>query len=104
MQILKIAKQIIKDFIVNPFWKNWSVLLLIGMILGLNFLLWYTFVLKIKENPNPFILVSGLTVLNIILANYLWNKEKLASFYLLIIILTIAAFMMAFIKYMGVII
>jgi len=96
--ILKVLKQILKDFFINPFWKSWWVLALIVLSLAINGYLWYFYFLKIKENPMPFIFSSGLILLNLILANYLWNRERLASYFLLTVALFVQLLMLIFIK------
>lgn len=101
--ILNVLKQVLKDFFINPFWRNWGVLAFVFLSVLGNLFLWYIYISKIKANPNPFILLSGLAVLNICLGNYLFNKEKLAAFFLLVITLTMEIFMLAFAKYLMVI-
>jgi hypothetical protein len=94
------VKQILKDFFINPFWKSWSILIFLILALLANGTLWYIFTTKMKENSNPFIFASGLIALNLILANYLFSREKLASYFLLIIALVVQIFMLAFVKYL----
>jgi len=96
--ILKVLKQVLKDFFINPFWKSWWALVLIVVSFAINSFLWYFYFLKIKENPNPFIFSSGLIFLNLVLANYLWNREKLASYFLLTVALFAQILMLIFIK------
>jgi len=96
--ILKVLKQVLKDFFINPFWKSWWVLVVIVVSFVINSFLWYFYFLKIKENPIPFIFSSGLIFLNLVLANYLWNREKLASFFLLTVALFTQLLMLIFIK------
>jgi len=93
-----VIKQILKDFFINPFWKSWQVLALITLSFAINGFLWYFYFLKIKENPIPFIFSSGLIFLNLVLANYLWNREKLASFFLLAVAFFTQILMLVFIR------
>ena len=71
------------------------------MLMGafvINGFLWYFYFLKIKENPNPFIFSSGLIFVNLILANFLWNRERLAGIFLLGVALFTQILMLVFIK------
>lgn len=103
MKTFNIAKQILRDFFINTFWRNWLVLGSLALTLALNGLLWYIYQSKIKVNPNPFILASVLVLINLLIANYLWNREKLASAFVLITVLIIQVFMLASIKYLMII-
>jgi len=95
-----IIKQILKDFFINPFWRTWSILVSIGLSLIANAGLWYIFAIKIKQNPNPFFFATGIILLNIVISNYLFNREKLANYFLLLVALSIQIFMLAFSKYL----
>ncbi|MGA2667094.1 MAG: hypothetical protein ABSE91_03360 [Patescibacteria group bacterium] len=99
-KIFSSIQQALKNFFVNPFWRTWSVLVLFFLALVINGILWYIYATRIKQNPNPIIFASGVIVLNAILANYLWNREKMAGIFLLIIMLTIEIFILAFVRYL----
>jgi hypothetical protein len=103
MKIINILSQIFRDFLLNSFWKNWLVVVSLSLTVVLNGLLWYEYFVKIKVNPNPFILASGFILIDLVLANYLWNREKLASAFVLVTILIIQIFMLAFSKYLMII-
>ncbi len=90
----------VKNFFLNSFWRTWPILLIIVLSLALNAILWYIYELKIKQNPLPFFFASGLIILNLILANFLWNKEKLASVFLLSTGLLVQFLMLMFIRYL----
>ncbi|MCL5407036.1 MAG: hypothetical protein M1429_00875 [Patescibacteria group bacterium] len=99
-KIYLILKEIIRDFIFNSFWKSWPALLIIASSLILNGILWYIFLSKIKVNFIPFIFASGLIFLNLILGNYLWEKEKIASFFLISVGLFVQVLMLVFIRFL----
>lgn len=100
---LLIIKQIIGDFVFNSFWQAWGVLAIVVVSLALNGVLWYIYETKIKENSLPFIFASGLIILNLILANYLWPREKMAGLILLGVGLFTQLLMLILIRYLTVI-
>ena len=102
-KILNIIWGIIKDFLINPFWQSWRVLIILFFSLAFNGLLWYIYQTKIGENPIPFIFSSGLIILNLTLANYLFNRERLASFFLITTSLFVQILMLIFIRYLMII-
>jgi len=91
---------ILKDFIFNSFWKSWPLLVMLFFSLAINAILWYIFQTRIKENAIPFFFASGLILLNLILGNYLWEREKLLSFFLVGIGLFTQILMLVFIRYL----
>lgn len=91
---------IIKDFIFNSFWKSFFVLVIIFLSLVLNVILWYFFETKIKENAVPFIFASGLIVLNLIIGNFLWEREKLASYFLISVGFFTQILMLIFLRFL----
>lgn len=91
---------ILKDFIFNSFWQSKGVLLIIGLSLILNGFLWYIFLSKIKINFVPFIFASGLIFLNLIIGNFLWEREKLASYFLILVGLFVQILMLIFIRFL----
>jgi len=93
-----ILKKVLKDFFINPFWKSWQVWAMVGGAFAINGFLWYFYLLKIKENPDPFIFSSGLIFVNLILSNFLWNRERLAGIFLLAVALFTQILMLVFIK------
>ena len=99
-KILLTIKVIIGDFFINPFWKSWLVLVILFCSLLLNALLWYFFAVRIKGNSLPFLFASGLILLNLILGNYLFNREKLASYILISIGFFTQILMLIFIRYL----
>lgn len=90
----------LKGFLFNVFWLNPSVIIIIFFSLAINGILWYIFQIKVRFNPIPFIFASGLIFLNLILANFLWEKEKIASFILLGTGLFTQILMLLFIRYL----
>jgi len=99
-KIFSVAKNIIKSFFINSFWKSWKVLAIIFLSLAINGILWYIYLLKLRQNPIPFIFSSGLIGLNLILGNFLWNRQPLASYFLLFTGLLVQVLMAVFIRYM----
>jgi hypothetical protein len=98
--IYSVLKQIIRDFFINHFWKKWQIIVILILTVGLNVFLWYTFETKIKDNSSPFLFSSGVAVINLILANYLFNREKIASYILITIGLSIQILMLLFVRYL----
>jgi len=84
----------------NSFWKSWPVLVIVLISLVLNLILWYIYKIRIRVNPIPFLFTSGVLGLNIILGNYLWEREKLASFFLISVGLLSQILMLMFIRYL----
>ena len=99
-KIFILIKEILRGFVVNPFWKSLQVIIILGLSLVINGILWYIYQTRIKSNPIPFIFAAGLIVLNLILANFLWNREKLASILLIYTALFIQILMLIFIRYL----
>ena len=97
---LLILKGIIKDFFLNSFWKSIPILVIIFLSLALNVFLWYIFQTRVKSNPVPFYFASGIIGLNWILGNYLWEKEKLASYFLISTALFTQVLMLLLIRYL----
>ena len=92
---------IIRDFLKNPFWKSVHILIVFGLSLVICGFLWYIYAIKIRNNPLPFIFISGLLGLNLILSNHLYNKEKLSSFLLLYTALFAQILMVVFLRYLS---
>jgi len=99
-KLISIIKEILRGFLKNPFWKSLQIDIVLGLSIALNGLLWYIYETKIHQNPVPFIFASGLIFLNLILANYLWNREKLSSLFLLYTGFFIQILMLIFIRYL----
>ncbi len=99
-KIYLIFKGVIKDFIFNSFWKSWSVIIIIVLSLTLNGFLWYIFLSKIKVNFVPFIFASGLIFLNLLLGNFLWEREKIASYFLISVGLFVQVLMLVLIRFL----
>ncbi len=99
-KIIKIIFTNLKEFFLNSFWQNIKVIIIIVSSLAINALLWYIFRLKIRFNPIPFIFASGLILLNLVLANFLWQREKISSFILLGTGLFTQILMLLFIRYL----
>lgn len=100
MKIFSYILGILKGFVINPFWKSLYVLIIIGLSLVINGLLWYIYLTKIKANPLPFFFATGLVILNLILGNFLWNRDKLSSYLLIYSGLFIQILMVIFIRYL----
>ena len=98
--ILVIIKGILRGFIFNPFWKSAAVLVCLVLSLATGSVLWYIYTSKLHENPIPFIFASVLIILNFVLANFLWNREKLASYFLIYTALFVQILMLLFIRYL----
>ena len=99
-KIIEIIFTNLKGFFLNSFWQNLKVIIIVAASLAINALLWYIFQIKVRFNPIPFIFASGLIFLNLILANFLWEKEKIASFILLGTGLFTQILMLLFIRYL----
>ncbi|HLB95339.1 MAG TPA: hypothetical protein VJK26_00330 [Patescibacteria group bacterium] len=99
-KIFKSIIGILKDFIYNSFWRSGPVLAIIVLSLVLNGFLWYIFETRIRENPVPFFFTSGLVGLNLILGNYLWEREKIASFFLISVGLFVQLLMLVFVRFL----
>jgi len=97
--ILVILKGILRGFVFNPFWKSPVVLISLVLALATDGVLWYIYTSKLHENPIPFIFASVLIILNFVLANFLWNREKLASYFLIYTALFVQILMLLFIRY-----
>ena len=102
-KILSILIEILRGFFINPFWKSLPVIVVLVASLAINGLLWYIYQTKIRANPIPFIFASGLIILNLILGNFLWNREKLASIFLIYTAFLIQILMLIFIRYLTII-
>lgn len=89
---------ILKEFFVNPFWRKWPIVIGLGLSILINAILWYIYIIKIKHNPIPFEYASGLIIINLVLANYLYLKERLASIFLIYTALFIQILMFLFIR------
>ncbi len=103
-KILSILFATIREFIKNSFWRSWYVLVILVISLALNGVLWYIYMIRIEENPIPFIFASGLIGLNLILANLIWEKEKLVSILLISVGLLVQILMLIFIRYLLIIV
>jgi len=99
-KILSILIETLRGFVINPFWKSWQVIIVLVCSLAINGILWYIYQTKIKVNPIPFVFATGLIILNLILGNFLWNREKLASIFLIYTGLFIQILMLIFIRYL----
>lgn len=99
-KILKALLNIFKDLIFNSFWRTRAVLLIVVLSLILNAILWYYFKVRIKENSLPFIFATGLIFLNLLLGNFLWEKEKLASYFLILVGFFIQILMLVFLRFL----
>lgn len=102
-KIISSLLNIIRGFIFNSFWRSWTVLAIIFLSLVLNAILWYIFLTKIKVNVLPFYFASGLIILNLLLANFLWEKEKLASYFLIAVGIFSQILMLVFIRFLTII-
>ncbi|MFA6492653.1 MAG: hypothetical protein WCV58_00720 [Patescibacteria group bacterium] len=102
-KILSILLNILKDFVFNSFWKTLPVIIIVSISLILNAILWYIFEVKIKQNPLPFIFSSGLIFLNLILGNFLWEREKMASYFLISVGFFTQVLMLILIRYLTVV-
>lgn len=99
-KIFHIIIAILRGFIVSPFWKHLQVIIVLVLSLVANGILWYIYQTRIRVNPVPFFFATGLVILNLILGNFLWNREKLASSLLIYTGLFIQILMLIFIKYL----
>ncbi|MBM2820836.1 MAG: hypothetical protein HW405_596 [Candidatus Berkelbacteria bacterium] len=99
-KIFKIILGVLRGFFVNHFWKSIVVLITLGLSLALNGILWYIYVSKIKHEPTPFVFASALIVLNFSLGNFLWNREKLTSYFLIYTCLFIQILMLLLVRYL----
>jgi hypothetical protein len=103
-KIFKIIWPILRGFFINPFWEKWPIVVGLGLSLAINGILWYIYAIKIKHNPVPIEYASGLIIINLILANYLYLKEKLASIFLIYSALFIQILMLIFIRFIFIVI
>ena len=62
--------------------------------------LWYIYTSRLRENPIPFIYTTALIILNVVLANFLWNRQRLASFLLIYTALFVQILMLLFVRYL----
>jgi hypothetical protein len=94
-----ISKQL-KYFLINPFWKDWIVLIIIIVTLIINILIWYLYLHSYRQfiNLTPIAYSSGVFLLNTILAVITYPKEKIVSFILLGTGLLIQTFIIFFLK------
>ncbi len=97
--IISIFKGILRGFIFNSFWKSPAVLITLSFSLAINGVLWYIFESKVRQNPILFIFASVLIALNFSLGNFLWNREKLTSFFLVFTCLFIQILTVLFISF-----
>lgn len=102
-KILSILIEVLRGFFINPFWKSLQVIIVLASSFAINGLLWYIYQTKIKENPIPFIFATGLIILNLILGNFLWNREKLASIFLIYTAVFTQILMLIFIRYLTIV-
>jgi len=77
--------QKIKEFFINPYWANWTVILLIFLSVLLNGLLWYIWWKKYQDLVGvvPISYSSAVLILNVFLSNLSYRKEALVNFVLL---------------------
>ena len=99
-KVFRLILQVLRGFFINPFWKSLQVIIVIILSLAISGVLWYIYETKIHQNSIPFIFASGLVVLNLILGNYLWNREKLAALFLIYTGLFVQVLMLIFIRYL----
>ncbi|PIP21880.1 MAG: hypothetical protein COX39_00475 [Candidatus Nealsonbacteria bacterium CG23_combo_of_CG06-09_8_20_14_all_40_13] len=88
------------EFIRNPFWQDKAMLFILGasgVCLAVYWLLW---AIKIKYNFTPFVLASAFFVLNIIVALWAFQKNKLISFLLLGTALLIQILTLVYLRYL----
>jgi len=99
-KILSFLWQQSKYFIINPFWTSWICLTIIGLSAILNGLIWYLYLTKfhIIVNLTPIGYSSAVIILNLILANIVFQKQSLISYILLVVALLIQVFMIFFLK------
>lgn len=99
-KILEILKGILRGFFFNSFWRTPSILITLGLSLAINGILWYIFESKVRQNPILFVFASILIALNFSLGNFLWNREKLASLFLVFTCLFIQILMILFVSFL----
>jgi len=99
-KVLSIILEILRGFLINPFWKSYQIIIAVGLSLAINGFLWYIYELRIKVNLVPFFFATTIVILNLILGNYLYPREKLASFFLIFTGLFIQILMLIYLRYL----
>lgn len=94
-----IVKQL-KYFFVNSFWLTWPVIVIIAISILIDAIVWYEYVNKYRDfvNITPIAYSSAVLILNIMLANILFPKEKVMSYILLGSGFLIQIFILFFLK------
>jgi len=89
-----------KYFIINPFWKEIPILILIFVPFILNGLIWFLFLTRYREilDFSPIIYSSAVLILNLILANMIYRKKSFFAYVFLCVGLLIQLFFLFFLQ------
>jgi len=90
----------IKYFIINPFWKQIPILILIFLTIILNGLIWFLYITRYREilDYTPIIYSSTVLILNLLLSNIIFQKKSLFAYIFLVIALIIQLFFLYFLQ------
>jgi len=99
-KIFSIILEILRGFLLNHFWKSYQIIIAIILSLAINGFLWYIYALRIKANPVPFFFATVIVILNLILGNYLYPRERLSSYFLVYTSLFIQILMLIYLRYL----
>lgn len=78
-------KNLLKNFLQNlkKFFKDKINLFLVLVNILFNLTLWLVWALQFAQNSRPFVVASGIVLLNLVLAILIYPKDKLSSYLLL---------------------
>lgn len=98
--ILKFINQQFRYTIFNPLWKSSAILIILGLSILTNGLIWYFYLTKFRSTVGPVAIYysSAVILLNLFLALIIYPKQKLVSFVLIGCILLIQAIIFVFLK------
>jgi hypothetical protein len=90
----------IKNFFTNRFWQTFLVWIILGLTLLAHAAIWYFYFSSLKSiiGITQIFYSSGAIILNLFLANLVYEKESLASFILLGVALLIQILFIIFLK------
>ena len=99
-KIITIILSILRGFFVNPFWKSKLNIVILAISLAISAVLWYIYAVRIHSFLNYFLFASGIIVINTILANMFYNRERILSLILLFVALFSQLLIISFIRFL----
>ncbi len=90
----------LKYFFINPFWKKWVILAVLGLSIIINVVIWYSYLRYEKEfiNFTPIGYSTGVLLLNLLLAVSIYPKNDLVAYILIGVGFLIQIFIFYYLK------